>query len=265
VKASLNGKVAVVTGASMGIGEAVAKLLAEAGATVVLSSRDSGRVEAARARIGLPQQTLALACDVRNREEIDRLLALTLHNFGRVDLWVNNAGHGLRDTVAAMDMAACHEMFETNLFGALNGMQAAMAAMARQGFGTIVNIASVAGHIPLALGGAYSGTKFALIALGKAARMELRGTGIEVMTVSPGYVDTNFSRNLVIGRSNLGLATPIHGTSAGRVARALLRGYLKHKREVVVPGYYRLFIFLYHLCPGFVEWAMARMAKKLDP
>lgn len=247
----------------MGIGEAVARLFAEAGATVVLSSRDSGRVEAARARIGHLQQTLALACDVRNREEIDRLLGLTLHNFGRIDFWINNAGHGLRDSVAAMDMAACREMFETNLFGALNGMQAALAAMVGQGFGTIVNIASVAGHIPLPFGAAYSGTKFALIALGKAARLELRGTGVHVVTVSPGFVATNFSKNLVRGRSHLQLDSPVHGIDPGKVARAVLQGCLKHKREVVVPAYYRSFIALYRLCPWLVELAMTKMAKPM--
>src|SRR5512146_684268 len=147
----LDGKVAVVTGASMGIGEAIAKLFVEEGASVMLSSRDAARAEAARARIGRPERTTALACDVRNREEIDRLLSLTLHNFGRVDVWVNNAGHGLRDTVVEMDMADFREMFETNFFGAINGMQAAIPAMIRQGSGTVINISSVAGHIPLPL------------------------------------------------------------------------------------------------------------------
>jgi NADP-dependent 3-hydroxy acid dehydrogenase YdfG len=79
--AQLSGKVAVITGASMGIGEALARLFAEEGASLVLASRDQARVEAARARIGHLDRTLALACDVRNREEIDRVLSLTLHNF----------------------------------------------------------------------------------------------------------------------------------------------------------------------------------------
>src|ERR1700722_953772 len=100
-------KVVVVTGASMGIGEAIAKRFADEGASVVLLSRDVSRGEAARQRVGHAERTLALACDVRHREEIDRALAQTLEKFGRVDGWVNNAGIGIRDLVAGMDMAAC--------------------------------------------------------------------------------------------------------------------------------------------------------------
>ena len=97
-QAELSGKVVVVTGASMGIGEAIAKIFADAGASVVLLSRDAERTEAARARIGHPERTLALACDVRNREEIDRVVGLTLHHFKRIDVWINNAGHGILDS-----------------------------------------------------------------------------------------------------------------------------------------------------------------------
>src|SRR5208283_4630670 len=105
----LEGEVVVVTGASMGIGEAIAKVFAEAGASVVLLSRDVARAEAARVRIGCIERTAAMSCDVRNSEEIDRVLGLTLHHFKRVDVWVNNAGHGLLDSVAEVEMPACRE------------------------------------------------------------------------------------------------------------------------------------------------------------
>src|SRR5947209_9205007 len=181
----LTGKVVVVTGASMGIGEEIARLFADHGAGVVLLSRDAGRVEAARARIGPAERTLAMSCDIRHREEIDRALGLTMHHFQRVDVWVNNAGRGLLDSVAQMEMASFRDMFETNFFGAVAAMQAVIPVMRQQGGGTIINISSVAGHIPLPFHAGYSATKFALNALGKAARAELKESGIHVLTVCP--------------------------------------------------------------------------------
>ncbi len=228
---------------------------------MVLLSRDAARAEAARTRIGLPGRTVALSCDVRNSEEIDRVLGLTLHHFKRIDVWVNNAGHGLLDSVAQMEMSACHDMFETNFFGAVSAMQAVIPVMRQQGGGTIINISSVAGHIPLPFHAAYSATKFALNAIGKAAGVELKKEGIHVLTVCPGYVRTAFGENAVQGRE-LKKVRPgsVRGISAERVARATVRGYLKQKREVIVPWTMHVPAKLYQLAPGVVEWAMGRMA-----
>ncbi len=258
----LAGKVVVVTGASMGIGEAIAKVFAQQEANVVLLSRDAGRAEAARSRIGYSERTIALACDVRHSEEIDRVLALTLHHFTRVDVWINNAGHGLLDSVAEMDLSACHELFETNFFGALSAMQAVIPVMRQQGGGTIINISSVAGHIPLPFHAAYSATKFALNAIGNAAGVELRNSNIHVLTVCPGYVRTAFGENAVRGTEQKKVRPDsVRGISAERVARATLRGYWKKKREVIVPWTMHVPVKLHQLFPGVVEWGMSRMAK----
>lgn len=255
----LEGKVAVITGASMGIGEAMAKLFVDEGALVVLSSRDEKRIEEARVRIGRPERTLGIFCDVRNREDLDRLLGLTLHNFGRVDIWVNNAGFGLRDTIADMPMRDCRNMFETNLFGAIEGIQVVAPVMVKQGSGTIINVSSVAGHIPVPGMGAYCATKFALNAIAKTARMELASTGVKVMTVCPGYIETNFSKNVVRGsQANKFDPGARKGGTAEQVARATLEGYLKGKREVVVPWFYRIAIKFYQLIPGVVEGFMSK-------
>src|SRR5215470_4455034 len=138
----LQGRVVVVTGASMGIGEEIARVFAAAGASVVLLSRDTGRAEAARARMGLPDRTIALSCDVRHSEEIDRVLALTLHHYRRLDVWINNAGHGLLDSVSQMEPQAFDELFETNFFGAVSAMQAVIPVMRQQGSGAIINVSS---------------------------------------------------------------------------------------------------------------------------
>jgi short-subunit dehydrogenase len=254
------GKVVVITGASMGIGEALARAFVHEDCKVVLSSRDPGRLEAARARVGSPERTLAIACDVRNREEIDRLLGLTLHNFGRVDIWVNNAGHGLLDSVAAMDMRACRDMFDTNLFGAIECMQAVIPVMGRQGGGMIINVSSVAGHIPLPYSAAYSATKFAMNAIGKGARMELRASDVRLMTVCPGTIATSFSENAVKGRERLriGGANRRRGISAERVAAAVIAACGPEKREVIVPWQHHISVKFYQLFPWLVEWVMSR-------
>jgi len=246
----------------MGIGEAIAKLFLERGARVVMLSRDANRAEAARHRVGHPESTLALSCDVRNREEIDRVMSLTLHHFDRIDIWVNNAGHGLLDSVAQMDMAACRSMFDTNLFGAIAGMQAVLPVMKQQGSGTIINVSSVGGHIPLPYHAAYSATKFAMNAIGMGARVELRTRQINILTVCPGYVRTDFGANALKGGDLQQVRpTTVRGITAERVARATLNGYLKNEREVIVPWTMIPAIKLYQLFPGLVEYAMVRMAK----
>jgi short-subunit dehydrogenase len=254
----MDGKVVVVTGASMGIGEAIAKVFAGQGASVVLLSRDASRAEAARSRVGHIDRTLALACDVRNREEIDRALALTLHNFARVDVWVNNAGVGIRDTVVDMQPPAVRDLFETNFFGAIACMQAVVPAMRKLGGGAIINISSVAGHIPVPFMSLYSASKFALNALGKGARLELRRDNINVLSVCPGYVSTDFGEHVVAnGKGNV-RPQSVSGVTAERVAQAAYRGYRRKRREIVVPWTMIPAIKLYQLFPGLVEWAMAK-------
>ncbi len=246
----------------MGIGEAIAKEFVRHGAQVVMLSRDQGRLDAARARIGYSEQTLALTCDVRHREETDRVAALIMHHFGKVDVWINNAGHGLLDSAAAVNLVDVRETFETNLFGALEAMQAVMPVMRQNKSGAIINISSVAGHIPIPFHGVYSATKFAMNALGKAARIELSGTGINVMTVCPGYVQTEFSANALRGTEAKRVRPKsARGITADRVARAVLQGYLKGKREVIVPWTMIPVVKLYQLFPGLVERVMVKMAR----
>ena len=249
----------------MGIGEAIARIFAAHGAGVVLLSRDAGRAEAARGRIGYTDRTLALSCDVRNREEIDRVLSLTLHHFDRIDVWVNNAGRGILDSVASADMAACRDILDTNFFGTVAAMQAVIPVMKQQGSGTIINISSVAGHIPLPFHAIYSASKFAMNALGKAARVELRRSGIQVITICPGYVRTDFGVNAIHG-SEVKTIRPssTRGVTAERVARATLNAYLKQKRESVVPWTMHIPIKFYQLFPGLVEWAMTKMAERAN-
>ena len=261
----MEGKVVVVTGASMGIGEALAKVFLDQGAKVVLLSRDATRSKAARQRLGSVERTLAMACDVRQREEIDSALALTLHNFGRVDVWINNAGVGIRDTVADAEPAGLRELFETNLFGAISSMQAVVPAMRKAGGGAIINISSVAGHLPVPYMAIYSASKFAMNAIGKGARLELRRDHINVLTVCPGYVRTDFSEHVVANRRGNVRPKQVRGVTPERVAQAAYRGYRRGKREVIVPWTMIPVIKLYQLFPGLVEWGIEIAMKNSRP
>jgi short-subunit dehydrogenase len=124
----------------------------------------------------------------------------------------------------------------------------------------IINVSSVAGHIPLPYSAAYSATKFAINAIGKGARMELRSSGVHVMTVCPGTIATNFSENAVKGKERLriGGANRRRGISADRVAAAVVSACRTEKREVIVPWQHHISVKFYQLFPWLVEWVMAR-------
>ena len=255
----LSGKVAVITGASMGIGEEIAKLFAREGAKLVLCSRDLSRVEAARQRIGAGGDSISVACDVSRRDQVDALMSAALAKFGRIDILVNNAGFGLNDSLADLDMAQCRQLFETNLFGAMECMQAVIPIMRKQGGGDIVNISSVSGHIATPYMSVYAASKHGMQAVGRAVRMELKKHNINVATVSPGYIATDFAANMLKGQSGQRVAgSAKYGAKPEVVAQATLRAVLKRKREVVVPWFYRIAIKLYENFPGLVERGIRR-------
>lgn len=246
----------------MGIGEALTRELVSRGAQVMMSSRDLQRVEAARARVGAPSQTEAISCDVTQRDQIRSLVERVVSRHSRIDLWVNNAGYGILDAIANTDLEHCRAMFDTNLFAVIACMQEVIPVMKAQRSGSIVNISSVAGHIPVPYMGAYCATKHALNAIGKAARVELKGAGVNVITVCPGRVQTNFGRNVVRGEQAFQIGTALNrGISAERTARAIVRAYLKNKREVVVPWTNKIPIALYRVVPGLVEFGMTKMMR----
>jgi short-subunit dehydrogenase len=259
----LEGKVAVITGASMGIGEAIAKLFLQEGAKVVLCSRDLARTKAAEQRIGGGANTLSVACDVSRRDQVDALVKSATAKFGRIDIFVNNAGFGLNDAVAEMDMTEFRRMFDTNLFGAVECIQAVVPVMRRQGSGDIVNISSVSGYISTPYMSGYAATKHAMNAIGKAARMELLRHNINVLTVCPGYIATDFVKNMVKGKHSERVGSSVkYAVTPDVVAAATLQGLLKRKREVIVPKFYQMVIRLYQAAPGVVE---RRIRKALRP
>jgi NAD(P)-dependent dehydrogenase (short-subunit alcohol dehydrogenase family) len=180
-------KVALVTGASSGIGEATAKQLREAGYTVYAAAR---RVE--RMRHLTKSGIRPLAMDVTDEEPmragIDRILA----EEGRIDVLVNNAGYGSYGAIEDVPMEEARRQFEVNVFGAARLTQLVLPHMRQQHSGTIVNITSMGGKISTPLGAWYHATKFALEAISDCLRMEVKPFGIDVVVIEPGGIKTEW-------------------------------------------------------------------------
>jgi len=193
---SLKGRVALVTGASAGIGEACARALAGAGAHVVVAARRRERVEALARELEGEHgvRALAVALDVRDRSAVEAALAPLPEPFTAVDILVNNAGLGRgMDKLYQGDPSEWDEMVDTNVKGLLYVTRCLVPGMVARGHGHVVNLGSVAGREVYPGGNVYCATKFAVRALTGALKMDLLGTPVRVTTVDPGMVETEFS------------------------------------------------------------------------
>ncbi len=185
----LTGKTAIVTGSSSGIGKAIALAFAREGATVVVAARRAELCRAVSAQITESGGTsAALPTDITDEGQVDRLIAETVHRFGRLDVLVNNAGLVGGGRVAQLSTAAFNAMIDINLRGTFFCCRAGFRQMKKQGGGTILNMSSVAGVQAWAGTGAYSASKFGVMALTKALADEGRAHGIKVMAICPGGV-----------------------------------------------------------------------------
>src|ERR687889_466235 len=190
-KEDVGGKVVVVTGASSGNGKAMALLMAERGARLVLAARRAELLEATALEAeSLGAEALAVPCDVTVREQVEAVADAALERFGRIDAWINNAGVIAWSLFEDTTEEEFRRTLEVNLMGAIYGSWAALPAMRRQGSGVIVNIASTAALVALPVGSAYSSSKAALFAFGDSLRRELKGSGIRVCQVLPVGVNT---------------------------------------------------------------------------
>jgi len=186
---TLVGKTAVVTGASSGIGEATARLLAQKGCNVVLAARREDRLNALAVELG----ALSVPTDVTDPAACAALGARALERFGSLDILVNNAGLGLYGSIADGNPEDWRKMFDVNVLGVLYVTRAAVRRMLERGSGDIVFVSSLAGRrVPRADGTVYAATKHAITALAEGLRMDVHEKGIRVINVEPGLVRTEF-------------------------------------------------------------------------
>ncbi|MCU1277023.1 MAG: 3-oxoacyl-ACP reductase [bacterium] len=195
-----DGKVVVITGASAGIGAALAEEIAGRGGRVVVAARSADKLEALAAKIG--NGAIAVVTDVTRRADVERLRDEALARAGRIDVWVNNAGRGISKPLTALVDDDIDGMVRDNVKSALYGMQAVLPHLQARGDGTIANVSSMLARVPFApIRSAYSACKAALNSLTETLRIELRDKypHIRVITVMPGVVATDFGNNAVGG------------------------------------------------------------------
>jgi NADP-dependent 3-hydroxy acid dehydrogenase YdfG len=191
VTADLSGKVAAVTGASSGIGEATAVMLAEAGAAVSLAARRSDRIsDLARKIDGAGGKADPVEADLGNEEQAGAFIRQTKEQLGRLDILVNNAGQMLLGPVIGADTSEWRRMVDINLLGLLYSTHAALPIMGEQGSGHIVNISSVAGRFATLGAAVYNLTKFGVNAFSEALRQEVAAANVKVTVIEPGFVAT---------------------------------------------------------------------------
>ncbi len=196
---NLEGRVALVTGASRGIGKAIARALAGAGAAVCLASRSEEQARAAAAEIaaGTGARAFGLAADVARSDEVERMLATVLETFGRIDMLVNNAGAGLVGHTVEFSDADWATVLRTNLDGAFYGCRAAALAMIERGEGgRILNIASILADVGRAGFAAYCASKAGMVGLTKALALEWAPHRITVNALCPGFIPTEMTRGI---------------------------------------------------------------------
>lgn len=237
--------VVVVTGASSGLGEATARVLAGRGHKLVLAARRVERLERLARELGDRTEVLVAPTDVAQPDQVEVLIRAAVERFGRIDVWVNNAGvahtnpwwEGSREDVAGA--------IAVNLTAPILADRALVPVFKAQGGGHIINVASVAGHIGTT--GLYAATKFGLRGHSYALRRELKPYGIHVSLVSPGFIASDMT-------AGYGRKLP----PARIVGEAVARLIDRPRREVVVPGYYRALVWLAWLFPGLVDVVLSQ-------
>ncbi len=255
--------VVLITGASMGLGEAMAREFARQGYRVVLAARSADRLarlagELSAAGAGCE----AIVLDVTDAASVRSAVEATLARFGGLDVLVCNAGLGLRGAVHRLSLEDLRYVFDVNVLGVVRCVQAAVPAMAARGGGLVITISSVAGRFALPLAGGYAATKHALNALVNAMRVELAPLGIRVLNVHPGYTVTGFSRNARGDVGGYGRPLRLRAVPAEHVARQIVRAAGRPPRDLWTHPRERLAAALAGAVPGLADRILVRFLRR---
>jgi short-subunit dehydrogenase len=262
------GRVVLITGASSGIGAALARELARQGADLALLARRRDRLLALAADLErLGRRALPLAADVTVDGDVERAVAATLAAFGRLDVVVANAGFGVVGRVERLALEDYRRQFETNVFGVLRTVKATLAALTAAR-GRLAIVGSVAGHIATPGSSPYSMSKFAVRALAEALGHELAPAGVSVTLLSPGLVTSELRQvdNAGVLRAEVPESAPRWLVMpAERAARQMARAIARRRREVVITGHGKVGVFVQRHAPWLVAGALRAFGVRSRP
>jgi NAD(P)-dependent dehydrogenase (short-subunit alcohol dehydrogenase family) len=256
--ATAKGRVAIITGGASGIGRAFAEQLALHGVEVVIADRQVDLAEEVAGAIRERGGRASIAeLDVRDFRQFETLARETSARTGRIDFLFNNAGIGVGGEMRDYRLEDWDEVFDVNLRGVAYGVQAVYPLMIAQGFGHIVNTASMAGLIAGPMSGSYTTTKHAVVGLSKALRVEAKSYGVRVSVVCPGVIRTPILRGGRYGRVNLPVPEERSDEAVERLrpmdpqhfAKKVLRAVFRNQAIIVVPRWWKLFWYLERLSP----------------
>lgn len=236
----VQGKVVIITGASMGIGEATAQVFAAAGAKLVLAARSVDKLTAVAQSLPPQAETLVVPTDMTDQAQVKALIETAYAHFGRIDLLINNAGQAAAGPIATVNPEHYRQIIELNLFGPLHAMQAVIPKMKAQGGGVIINISSLVSKLAIPGIGAYASTKYALNGLSLTARNELAADNVRVVLFHPGLTSTDFGKNALrmddgsAGRPPSGNGSLPNPDSAEDVARKILEAAITEPVEMAM-------------------------------
>ena len=254
-------KVVVVTGGASGIGAAIGYEFGRHGARIALLDFDVRALRAAEKRFrGDGIEVLARRCDVTDRTECERSARAVTKRFGGIDVLVNNAGITQRSLFRKTDVEVIRRVMEVNFYGSVNCTKAALESLIGRG-GMIIVVTSIAGVAPLYGRTGYAASKHALHGFFDSLRSELRGNGVHVMMVSPGFTATNLQNRALDGDGSINLRrrsivggqdTPEH------VAQAVFEGARKRRRAIILTGVGKISYYASRFFPVFYENKMVR-------
>lgn len=257
----LKDKVAIITGASTGIGKETAKIFAKAGCKIVLASRNLENLNKVASEIkSFNPNVLVVRSDVSDFKSLDNLVDQTVRNFGRIDILVNNAGFGIYGWFHQTPFEEIENIMRVNFLGAAYLIHKVLPIMIEQREGVVVNVSSVVGKRGVSGMGIYSASKFALTGLTEALRVEYKKLGIHFIGVHPGTTETKFFENAkYYGTTRMQGRFMI--MSAEKVAKAILKAVVKKKRDIVLTPVGKLTIWINKFFPSFVDFVMSKVIK----